>query len=360
MKVSVHDLTEGCRIAQDIMGLTANPIIKKGTELSSIHFEALRAFNIQHVEVYSKLADGSKVEAEPVREEAGSIVVAAEEPPLKKQYMELISYYNGVFNAWQSGGKLDIVALKSRLMPLLRQVAKHKDVIYQLHRWSEAKSYIAHHSVSTAIISYLLAEKAGYDQGGCIQLAVAGILTDTGMAKMPLSILKKSGPLTQEEAIEIRKHPLYSYQYIMDSPLLKNEMKAAILQHHERLDGSGYPKGSRGKDISRSSQVLALADVFHAMTSERLYRAKKSPFRALEIIWEDELGKFDIALLKALQEIVGGLATGTRVILSDDRTAEVIFTQPQHLLRPMIKAEGSEDIIDLTKERKLYIEQVIS
>ncbi|WP_404406543.1 HD-GYP domain-containing protein [Jeotgalibacillus malaysiensis] len=360
MRVSVYDLTEGCRIAEDVMGLTTNPIVKKGTEISSIHIEALKAFNIQQVEVFSKLTDDSKVEAEPVRESETGTPALAEEPPLKKQYMELISYYNGVFNAWQSGGKLDIVALKSRLMPLLRQVAKNKNVIYQLHRWSEAKNYIAHHSVSTAIISYLLAEKAGYDQGGCIQLAVAGILTDAGMAKMPLSILKKSGALTQEEAIEIRKHPLYSYQYIMESPLLKNEMKAAILQHHERLDGSGYPKGSRGDDISKASQVLALADVFHAMTSERLYRAKKSPFKALEVIWEDEMGKFDIALLKALQEMVGGLATGTRVILSDERSAEVIFTQPQYLLRPMVKAAGSEDIIDLAKERKLYIEQVIS
>ncbi|TFE01426.1 HD-GYP domain-containing protein [Jeotgalibacillus salarius] len=360
MRVSVYDLTEGCKIAENVMGLTTQPIVKKGTELSAIHLEALKAFNIQQVEVFSKLADGSDLDAEPVREGAIEPSEKFEAQPFKKQYIELINYYNGVFNAWQSGGKLDIVALKSRLMPLLRQSSKDKSIIYQLHRWSEAKNYIAHHSVSTAIISYLLAEKAGYDQGGCMQFAVAGILTDTGMAKMPISILKKSGALNQEEATEIRKHPLYSYQYVMDSPLLRNEMKSAILQHHERLDGSGYPKGSRGSEVSRSSQVLALADVFHAMTSERLYRAKKSPFKALEVIWEDEMGKFDIALLKALQEIVGGLATGTRVILSDERTAEVIFTQPQHLLRPIVKAAGTEEMIDLSKERKLYIEQVIS
>ncbi|MFB1081507.1 HD-GYP domain-containing protein [Jeotgalibacillus sp. JSM ZJ347] len=360
MKVNVQDLIEGCRVAEDIMGLTTYPIIKKGTELGPIHFEALKAFNIQQVEIFSKLADGTQAEVDPVREEAGGASVISEDPPLQKQYMELIHYYKDVFNNWQSGGKVDIVALKSRLMPLLRQAAKDENIIYQLHGWSQAKYYIAHHSVSTAIISYLLAKKAGYDQGGCIQLAVSGILTDTGMAKMPMSILKKSGALTQDEAKEIRKHPLYSYQYVMDSPLLRNEMKAAILQHHERLDGSGYPKGSRGKEISKSSQVLALADVFHAMTSARLYRAKKSPFKALELIWEDEMGKFDIALLRALQEMVGGLATGTRVILSDDRPAEVIFTQPQHLLRPMVKLADSGEMIDLTKERKLYIEQVIS
>lgn len=358
MKVNIDEVTEGCRIAEDIMGLTTHPIVKKGTELEAIHIEALKAFHIQYVEIFSTLSDGSSVEAEPVREEEVEVKREPESTPFKKQYMDLITYYNGVFNSWQSGGKIDIVALKSRLMPLLRQIAKDKSIIYQLHRWSEAKHYIAHHSVSTALISYLLADKAGYDQGSCTQLAVAGMLTDTGMAKMPMSILKKSGALTQDEAREIRKHPLYSYQYVMDSPLLRNEMKAAILQHHERLDGSGYPKGSRGNEVSRTSQVLALADVFHAMTSERLYRAKKSPFRALEVIWGDEMGKFDIALLRALQEIVGGLATGTPVILSDGRTAEVIFTQPQHLLRPVVKS--GEDMVDLTIERKLYIEQVIS
>ena len=87
---------------------------------------------------------------------------------------------------------------------------------------------------------------------------------------------------------------------IQDSPLLKSELKLAIFQHHERLDGSGYPKGEKLDNISVYSQIIAVADVYHAMTSERIYRAKSSPFKVLEMIREEEFGKYNIEVVHAL------------------------------------------------------------
>ena len=84
-------------------------------------------------------------------------------------------------------------------------------------------------------------------------------------------------------------------------------MKLAILQHHERLDGSGYPRGDKMEQISVFSQILAVADVFHAMTSERIYRSKESPFKVIELIKEEEFGKFDIKVVQALHDLVGNL-----------------------------------------------------
>ncbi|TFD96555.1 HD-GYP domain-containing protein [Jeotgalibacillus sp. R-1-5s-1] len=363
MKVHVEELTVGCIAAEDVMGLTANPIIKKGTEIEPIHIEVMRAFNIRQLAILSKTADGGMVDAEPSKDEAYNETAdfhEVENYSFKKLYMDFVKFFNAAFNGWQSGSKVDVVDLKNKLTPLLKAVSSDRDMIYYLPRWSQPKDYMAHHAVSTALISYLIAEKYGYDKGACIQTALAGIIADTGMAKMPLSILKKTGPLTQEEAIEIRKHPIYSYQYVMDTPLLKNEMKQAIYQHHERLDGSGYPRGSKRSDINLPAQMIALADVYHAMTSERLYRARQSPFKALETIMHDEFGKFDIILLKTLQEMVGNLSTGTKVELSNEQVAEVIFTKPDELLRPMVRSTLTEEVIDLSTNRKLFIERVIS
>jgi len=145
----------------------------------------------------------------------------------------------------------------------------------------------------------------------------------------------------------------------MDTPFLKKEMKKAIYQHHERLDGSGYPKGEKGNIITLYAQIIALADVYHAMTSERLYRSKQSPFKTMDVILEDDFGKFDIVAVKALQELIGNLATGTRVELSDGRQAKVIYTQSDYLNRPIVKTLSADEIIDLTRQRNLYIEKII-
>ena len=105
---------------------------------------------------------------------------------------------------------------------------------------------------------------------------------------------------------EIKKHTIYSFQMIKDSSFLKPEMKLAIFQHHERLDGSGYPKGEKmGKYFNVYSQIIAVADVYHAMTSERIYRAKSSIFKVLEMIREEEFGKYNIEVVNALISLVG-------------------------------------------------------
>ncbi|MEW9501192.1 HD-GYP domain-containing protein [Jeotgalibacillus marinus] len=368
MKVRVKDLEEGCVIAENIMGLTSKPIVRKNTMLTTLHIEVLQAFQIKHIAVSTKKADGSIFFAEAVDEtlsnqksEDTETGFAPEKAPksFENLYTDAVVLYKNEFSNWQAGSKVDIVALKKSILPLVERVSSDQLCLYRLHQLPEAEDYLSNHSVSVGLISSLLAKKLGCSQGLCIQMAMAGLLADTGMAKMPKSLLDKSSGLSQEEQVEIRKHPVYSYQFIMDSALLKQDVKRAIYQHHERLDGSGYPKGEKGNHITLYSQIIALADVYHAMTTKRLYRSKQSPFKALETILEDEFGKFDIVVVKALQKLIGNLATGTRVELSNGTLAEVIYTQSEYLSRPIVKTIPVGDIIDLTRQRKLYIDRVV-
>ncbi|KIL49189.1 HD-GYP domain-containing protein [Jeotgalibacillus soli] len=372
MNIRVKDLEEGCIISEDVLGLTNNPLVRKRTVISAVHIEVLEAFQIQQVSVLSRKNDGTALSPEKdLKQEAltqgdikshHSMSEDSTQPQqdFDEMYQAAVSFYRTEFSNWQAGTKVDIVAIKKMILPLVQQVELNKQHLYNLHHLSNAKNYIAHHSVAVGIISSLLARKIGCDQAFCIQMAMAGVLADVGMAKMPNSLLTKATLLTKDENIEIKKHPVYSYQYVMDTPLLKKEMKQAIYQHHERFDGSGYPKGEKGDQITLYAQIISIADVYHAMTSERLYRAKQSPFKALETILEDEFGKFDIVAVKALQELIGNLAIGTKVELSDGRIAEVIFTQPDYLTRPMVKDVESGEIIDLTRHRKIYIEGIKS
>ena len=157
-----------------------------------------------------------------------------------------------------------------------------------------------HHSIAVGILASAISGQMGFPKGQTLQLGLAGVLADCGMAKIDSSITEKAAFLTKGEFNEVKKHTIYSYQMVQDTPLLRNEMKLAIFQHHERLDGSGYPRGDKMGQISVFSQILAVSDVFHAMTSERIYRSKESPFKVIEMIKEEEFGKFDIKVVQAL------------------------------------------------------------
>lgn len=143
-------------------------------------------------------------------------------------------------------------------------------------------------------------------------------------------------------------------------PAMKEEMKLAIYQHHERLDGSGYVEGLKLGKISNFSQIIAIADTFHAMTSERVYRSKESPFKVIEMIKESEFGKFDIKIVQALVDLVAGLPIGTTIELSNLEVGEIMFSNSYTPTRPLIKLINTGEIIDLSKQRNLYITQVIN
>ncbi|WP_113927370.1 HD-GYP domain-containing protein [Bacillus sp. P14.5] len=209
-------------------------------------------------------------------------------------------------------------------------------------------------------MSGLMAKRLGMDTGKKIQVTLAGVLADCGMAKIPLSILTKETALTESQFKEIKMHPVYSYKMVKDISLLKPETKLAIFQHHERLDDSGYPTGENKERIHLFSKIIAVADVFHAMTSERIYRSRQLPFQVLEQIKEDHFGKYDIQAVQALIDIITDLSIGTEIRLSNGEEAEVMFLTRENPTRPLIQVKSTGTIMDLAKRRDLFVEEVLS
>ena len=134
-----------------------------------------------------------------------------------------------------------------------------------------------------------------------MQAALAGFLADCGMSKVDQFILQKKPTLTARRIEVIKFHVSYSYNMVKNIPFLNEGTKLAVIQHHERMDGSGYIFGLKGKKIHPMAKIVAVADTFHAMTSERLYRSKRSPFKVIELIKQDYFGKFDLETVKSLE-----------------------------------------------------------
>ena len=277
-----------------------------------------------------------------------------------EQYKVVVESFKKEFLGWYAGMRPDVAKVRSLAMPIIELFIERKKSLTVLNEFSVMKDYMFHHSIAVGILAAAISKKMELPKGQTLQLGLAGVLADCGMAKIERTITDKSAFLTKEEFNEVKKHSVYSYQMIKETPLLRPEMKQAILQHHERLDGSGYPRGEKMDQISTYAQILAVADVFHAMTSERVYRSKESPFKVIELIKEEEFGKFDIKVVQALHDLVANISIGTIVQLTNGDVGEVMFVHRDARLRPMVKRSNDGSITDLSTNRHIAIERVLS
>ncbi|MEK3888896.1 HD-GYP domain-containing protein [Bacillus sp. FSL K6-3431] len=350
-------------LEKDVIGKTKNPIIAANTVLTEKHLHVLKAFLIKEVDIRNKVANGDLKKTErKVKAEVDNTNTDIESSSLffSEKYMHAIEQYKREFQSWQSGLGINMTSLRKLLIPLIEESEQDKDWIKNIHLYSNKKNYLFHHAIAVAMISNFLARGIGYDKGQSLQVAIAGCLADSGMAKITPSILTKTKLFTESDWNEMKKHPIYSYQMVKTLSLLKPEAKLAIYQHHERLDGSGYPTGEKGVRVHQLSQILAIADVYHAMTTEKPYKEKQPPFKTLQIMEEDLFGQFDIAILKVLVAGIASLSVGSAVKLSNGETGEIVYVKSEALTRPLIKIKDNGNMVDLERNRHLYIEQIIS
>jgi HD-GYP domain-containing protein (c-di-GMP phosphodiesterase class II) len=359
MKVHINQVREGCILSMDVTSLTNKPIIPKKTVLNKDKINVLHAFLIKEVLVESTLINGDPFlphEMNVEQEEQFNIGVTI---PFSSLYLKAVQEFKKNFQSWQAGLQVDIVKIRKFFIPLLEISTKTPSEIFMLHHYSTKEDYLYHHSVAVGLLSGFLGNKLNYEKGQWIQIALAGLLSDCGMAKVDAKIFNKQIALLPEEYNEIRLHPTHGYKMLLNLPVIREGVKLGVFQHHERIDGSGYPLGISGEKIHPFGKIIAVADVYHAMTSERTYRSKQSPYRVLELIIQDSFGQFDIQVIQALIAGIANFSIGTMVRLSDRQIAEIVFVESKSPTRPIVKIENSGEFIQLAQRRDLFIDEVL-
>jgi HD-GYP domain-containing protein (c-di-GMP phosphodiesterase class II) len=360
MRVKVKELLEGCILAEDIFGLTSRPIVQKNTVLTDEIIEILNLFLVPNVKVSKMLVTGIPfVPSEVVEEQEQDTLYYHEEKDFTSLFLQAVQKYKKQFQSWQSGLSVDISKIRSMLLPLLDEGKVKSADIFTIHHLSNNEEYHYQHAVAVGLLCGFMAKKLNYPKGEVVQAALAGILADCGMAKVSPRILQKKSALTAQEFEEIKQHTTYSYEMVQHITLLKESTKVSIIQHHERLDGSGYPFGLNGNQIHSVAKLIGVADAYHAMTSERLYRKKQSPFKVLELMRQDYFGKFDLAALKALSAGIINFSSGSKIKLSNGQLGEVLFITEKSPTRPLIKLTETKEIINLEANLDLFIEEII-
>lgn len=353
----IPEVRLGSIVCEDIMGSTQSPIVKKGTKVTREVIQVFNAFQVMNVYVTGPTMSTDLVEPEAVATTPLNFDVPL--TPFNKRYRNAVNKFKNEFLSWESGAKISIPKLREIILPLINDMLRHRIRIFTLNEHSNPRDYIYNHAISTALISAVIAQKMNYPKGEVIQLALASMIADSGMAKSTKKIREKAGPLSQQEFQLIKEHPRDSLLMVKELPLVKPEMKIAIFQHHERLDGSGYPCNSVGNTITIGAHILAVADVFHAMTCERVYKKATSPFKVIEMIQKEEFGKFHIEPVQALLDCVTDVGLGTSVMLSNHSIGQIVFANKNNPTRPVVKIAGFDETMDLSKSKDLYIEKVL-
>ncbi|MET3699789.1 HD-GYP domain-containing protein (c-di-GMP phosphodiesterase class II) [Bacillus oleivorans] len=356
MKVKRRDLIEGCIVKEDIFSQSVHPLVTKKTVITNDILEVLQAFLIEEVSIEKTLENGDPF---PNIESHEETIKKTEFTTFYSDYMKAVEVYKTEFIKWQAGSPINILKIRELMIPLLIRFYNESNELLLIHRYTKQENYLYHHSVATGLISGYLALKQNIPSGEAAQVALAGVMADCGLSKVDLKVLNKRKNFSIQEEEEIRKHPLYSYNLLKNIPSLKDAVKLAVLQHHERLDGSGYPLKESAKRVHKFSRIIAVADFYHKMCTGEGISTGLSPFKAVEIMTEDSFGKFDIEIVQVLLRNVAKFSLGSTVKLNDGSIGDVMFVDSKSPLRPIIKVEKTDQLLDLRTNRAYLIDYII-
>lgn len=258
------------------------------------------------------------VKGEPVTKES-----------LEKQVIEILKSFDGIVNAFQ----------------LVETIKKDHRDLYA-------------HYYQVTITSNAIGTWLGLNAQEMKDLTLSALLHDLGKEQLSPDLILKQSELTPEEALEYQKHVVIGYEMAKRYGFINHNMLQAILLHHERSDGSGYPLGLKQEKIPVHARIIAISDVYNTLTSPDQRGHRKTPFEAVKILESEYMHLLDTRILYTFLNRIGNCFLGQMVKLSDGRVGEIIFIPRVHIYRPILKLKPTNHLVDLSHpdHRKLFIQ----
>jgi len=219
------------------------------------------------------------------------------------------------------------------------------------------------HSLNVCVYSTLLGIAYGYNRDEQSTLGLGALLHDVGKTRIPMDVLLKPGNLSNAEFSEMKRHTEQGFKLLKDEPNIPLLAAHCAFQHHERMDGSGYPRGIRGNEIHEYAKWIGIVDSYDAMTSHRVYRNAMLPHQAVEILYSGSGTLYDTEMLKLFRDKVAIYPVGITVRLNSGHRGVVVDINAASVHRPVIRIltdEGGKDIqvpydMDLSKHLSVMI-----
>ncbi len=345
---SIFECPDGYEIADDVFSRYGSLVVNKSTIVNEYIRQKLKSFKVDRIAVFEPALLKTSVDSPK------AAFVAT-----KKKYMKGINSVKVIINDLAAGRVLDYEKINEISDSFYHKMDSNFAIIECLNQIKGADEYTYSHSVNVSLYSMLIGKWLKLPESEIKLLLNAGILHDVGKTKVPMEILNKRGPLTQSEFDVIKKHSVYGFELVKDIPDINEKVKNAVLMHHEKENGTGYPYGMKSEGISYFAKIISIADVFDALTSERVYKSRLTPFdtfREFERIGIGE-GHYDPSILLTFLYNISQYYIGSSVLMSTGIVGEIVYIPPHNISSPVVRDE--DDYIDLSVRQDVKIVEIL-
>lgn len=320
-------------------------ILPKGTILDKDQIIKILINKIEKVRVIIPEQNDAKILELP---NITSIYESQRLNTFRTKYIQKVDDITNIIKQIGRGASINIGYVKSISNNIMDEFKSLNDVVNYMHLVKPLNDYTYSHSLNVSLMGMTIAKWLNFNERQTDEIAIAGLLHDIGKTKISEEILSKPGKLTPEEFNEVKKHTTLGYMMVENLPEISTGIKYSILMHHEKIDGSGYPTNAKENQIPVYAKVIAMADIYDAMTSSRTYRESLCPFDVIKEFESDTYGKLDTHILTVFLKNIANSYLGDYVELSNGEIAEIVFINPNRIWQPIVRS-GS-NYIDLSEQ----------
>ena len=287
------------------------------------------------------------------------MMVSQEFKGFQVDYLLYIEHVKSIFSniIKTPGYTINITELIEKMAPLYTSrntIVELFDMIHQMHSLNDT---IYAHCVNVALISRMIGRWLHLEQHDLDILTCSGLLHDIGKLAIPESVLNKPGKLTDEEFALIKAHPKTGYEMLRNQDV-DTRIKQTALMHHERYDGSGYPNRLSSELLSDFAMIVAIADVYDAMTAARSYREPLCPFQVIEKFEQEGFQKYHTKYIYVFLHNIASTYQSNRVMLNDGRGCKIVMLNQNTLSKPIVQFDDGS-CVDLSSQRELFITKIL-
>ncbi len=357
---AMRDLNPGMKVAESVYTEKGQLVVEAGTVLTTALIARLSFYGIYSVNIADETGETKEAAPKANPEKVIPNPSRATNPSYSQKVKatpEFIKYqieYNKEINAIRDVFKkildnpndpIDVQLILNECSTLITSCKTTVDLFDKLHNMRSDDDSVYAHCLNVALIARMMGKWLHFSDEDRDVLTLCGIFHDIGKTCIPDEILNKPGKYTDEEFALIQSHPTMSYEILKNLPL-DDRIKKAALQHHERSDGSGYPQKLKAGQIDDFAEIIAIADVYDAMTAARSYRSPLCPFQAISIFEKDGLQLYSPKYILTFLNRIATTYQNNRVLLNNGQSANIVMINPKHLTRPMIQLDDGT-VVDM-------------
>lgn len=348
--VRIRSLEEGMKIDQAIVDTSGRTLIARGTYLDDFMIDALMKKGIGGI--YTVEGEDDPEEADIPIETRETIEKLRKTDPAKVELSESVKerVSEGIQYLYQNTESEKFTESTNNIAnDLMTAVLDNDAIAVDISTLKVSDEYTFKHSVDVATMAMVIAKKHGLPDSDIYEIGVTGLLHDVGKSKIPNEVLNKPGRLDDNEFALMKQHTLFGFQILKEKTDIKEQIKLGVLQHHEKINGKGYPQGLPADRINIYAKILSIADIYDALVTKRPYKEPFSQRDAVEMIMSMTT-ELDVDIMKSFLGSVILYPVGCNIKLSNGETAKVVENHPDCILRPKVVGLASGKVYDLAKD----------